>query len=82
VFAPPLELVVVVGVVELLRRVDVSGVDDARAGLAGPVDERRDRLDCRRARLGVEAPVGVTEAVLHVDDDNRGLGRIVRHGRR
>jgi len=82
VFSPPVELVVVVGVVELLGRVHVPGVHDTRAGVAGVVDEGRHRLDRRLARLGgVEAPVGVTEPVLHVDDDHRGLGRVVRHVR-
>jgi len=49
VFAPAVELVVVVGVLELVGRVDVAGEDDARAGLAGPVDEPGDRLDGRLA---------------------------------
>ncbi len=80
VFAPAVELVVVVGVLELLGRVDVAGEDDARAGAAGAVDEPRDGLDGRLAVRCVEAPVGVTEAVLHVDDHEGRLLWVQLHG--
>jgi hypothetical protein len=69
VFAPAVELVVVVGVVELLGRVDVAGVDDAGTCLPGAGDEVGHRFDGVTTRRRVEAPVGVTEAVLHVDHD-------------
>lgn len=45
VFAPLVELVVVVGVLELLGWMDVPRVDDRRTTLVGPLDEVRDRPD-------------------------------------
>ena len=78
VLAPALELVVVVGVLELLGRVDVAGVDDARARVAGPVDEFGDWLDGVLAPGGVQRAVRVAEAVLHVDDDDRGAVGVER----
>ena len=68
VFAPLVELVVVVGVRELFGRVDVAGVDHLHVGLAGPGDEVGDRFDDGLAAGRVQRAVGVTEAVLHVHD--------------
>jgi hypothetical protein len=72
VFAPPLELVVVVRVVELLGRVDVAGVDDAGVGVARAFYEVGHGVDTRLARGGVQASLGMTEPVLDVDDDDCG----------
>jgi len=80
--SPAVELVVVVGVVELFRGVDVASVHDPGARLARVGDQRRHRVDDRLARRRVETPVGVTEAVLHIDDDHCGVVGIVWHNRR
>jgi hypothetical protein len=74
VLAPARELVVVVGVLELLGRVDVPRVDDARTGVPGPRDEARDGVEGVLAGRRVEAPFRVAEAVLHVHDDDGGAG--------
>ncbi len=72
VFAPLLELVVVVGVLELLGRVDVAGVDNGCAGVGCLRDQLTDWLDDVFAARRVQRPVRMTEAVLHVDNDDCG----------
>ncbi len=79
VFAPAVELVVVVGVVELVGWVHVASINNGGVGVVGPIDEIGDGSDCLLAAGGVQRAIRMTEAVLHVDDDNRGRGWIVRH---
>ncbi len=79
VLAPAVELVVIVGVLELLGRVYVPRVDHLYARITGPIDERRYRIDRCLASGSVQAPVRMTEAVLHVDDDDRGAGWVDVH---
>ena len=79
VFGPAVELVVVVGVRELLGRMDVPREDDARASVPGAVDEVGAGFDGVLAAWRVEASVRMTESVLHVDDEYCG-GRGVERG--
>jgi hypothetical protein len=79
VFAPAVELVVVVVALELFGRVDVSGEDDRGAGFAGSLDHLGTRLDCRLAVRRVQRAVWVAEPVLHVHDDDGGAVWIQLH---
>ena len=61
---------------------DVPRVDDLDARVTGPLDQSGDRFDHRLAPRGVQRPVRMGEAVLHVDDDQCGGIGIERHTRK
>ena len=64
----------------LPENLQVQRQDQRRtAGRAGPVDHLADGFDRVLAPGRVETAVGVTEAVLHVDDDHRGFCRFEPH---